>query len=237
MLRIAASCRAVVWAPAPLLTRCHGVCRVLVLRACAEGGVQAGPQHDWLAGRLLHAAAGDPELLPNFLDSVLREGFLPRKMPAEAAAQKWVAIWQAASEPERQALQVRHCCSQVTRNANCSLVEQYPYGFSKAFWAWVVDLSRLRVCRESQGRASCPSCHLLFNCMSSHSLYVCYLCTPPSGWSHPTSTLVLQGPDGPLPCAHMLLLETCSCRHWRRQGPGGAPAEPAVQQPISVLLL
>ena len=93
------------------------LCRVLVLRGCEPGAMQAGPQHDWLAGRLLHAAAGDAELLPIFLDSVLREGFLPRKLPPEAAARKWVAIWQEASEPERQALQVRHCCSQVTSQA------------------------------------------------------------------------------------------------------------------------
>ena len=114
------------------------LCRMLVLRGCKQGAVQAGPQHDWLAGRLLHAAAGDAELLPIFSDSVLREGFLPRKLPPEAAAQKWVTIWQEASEPERQALQVRHCCSQVTGNAEArptvaAVVVQPSSGFSKAF--------------------------------------------------------------------------------------------------------
>ena len=135
------------------------LCRVLVLRGCEQGAVQAGPQHDWLAGRLLHAAAGDAELLPIFLDSVLREGFLPRKLPAEAAAQKWVAIWQEASEPERQALQVRllvqpghkECCSPTIA------AEQHSSGLSKAFSAWVVDLSGLHVCRESPVRVPCPS--------------------------------------------------------------------------------
>lgn len=111
------------------------LCRVLVLRGCEQGAVQAGPQHDWLAGRLLHAAAGDAELLPIFLDSVLREGFLPRKLPAEAAAKKWVTIWQEASEPERQALQVRHCCSQVWSPTIAAVVVQHISGFSRAFWA------------------------------------------------------------------------------------------------------
>ena len=79
------------------------LCRVLVKRA--------GPQHNWLAGRLLLAAARDDELRLVFLDSELNQGFLAKKLSTEAAATQWVTVWQEALEPERQALQVRHPCA------------------------------------------------------------------------------------------------------------------------------
>ena len=58
----------------------------------------------WIPGRLLVAATRDPELYSYTLDTVLRNGLLPSKLEAQAAARHWAIIYMNCSEQDRHAV-------------------------------------------------------------------------------------------------------------------------------------
>lgn len=58
----------------------------------------------WIPARLLVAATRDPELYSYILDTVLRNGLLPSKLEAQAAARHWGLIYMHCSEQERYAV-------------------------------------------------------------------------------------------------------------------------------------
>lgn len=58
----------------------------------------------WIPARLLVAATRDPELYSYILDTVLRNGLLPAKLDAQAAARHWALIYMSCSEQERYAV-------------------------------------------------------------------------------------------------------------------------------------
>ena len=58
----------------------------------------------WIPARLLVAATRDPELYSYILDTVLRNGLLPSKLDAQAAARHWGVIYMNCSEQDRYAV-------------------------------------------------------------------------------------------------------------------------------------
>ncbi|KAK9811630.1 hypothetical protein WJX72_007291 [[Myrmecia] bisecta] len=71
-----------------------------------EGMVISGDEElvIWIPGRLCHAALPDKELNQHLAESVFKNGIFPVKLPLEAAARHWAALYLESSAPERMAL-------------------------------------------------------------------------------------------------------------------------------------
>ena len=58
-----------------------------------QGQTQSQQEHGvmWIPGRVMHNAA-DRDMAQHVMDTLLRQGLLPQKLPADDSARMWIAI-------------------------------------------------------------------------------------------------------------------------------------------------